>query len=130
MADTEIDSQKVALRLRAIMADLDLATVSEFAKFLHAERSQVSNWLQGYNLPPARWMDILCRRRPGLTLDWIYRGVADAVPMALAIKLEALQQGLDVPLSAPQSPSEPEAQGGCGAAARPASRRPKANLAT
>jgi hypothetical protein len=98
VTDKAVDSQMVALRLRAVMADLELDTVAQLAKLLGAERSQVSNWLQAYNLPPPRWMTVLCRKRPGLTLDWIYRGVADAVPIALAIKLEALVQGLDVPL--------------------------------
>lgn len=130
MSDTEVDSQKVARRLRAVMGDLELETVSEFAKFLHAERSQVSNWLQGYNLPPPRWMNILCRRRKGLTLDWIYRGVADAVPTSLAIKLEALLQGLDVPLSEAQSASEPEAPKECQASAPRASRHAKPHKET
>jgi transcriptional regulator with XRE-family HTH domain len=80
------------------MGDLELDTVGQFAEFLGAERSQVSNWLQGYNLPPPRWMGILCRKRRGLTLDWIYRGVAANVPLALLIKLEAISQGLEVPL--------------------------------
>jgi transcriptional regulator with XRE-family HTH domain len=98
VTDNLVDSQMVAQRLRAVMGDLGLETVGQLAKLLGAERSQVSNWLQGYNLPPPRWMTILCRKRPGLTLDWIYRGVADAVPTALAIKLEALLQGYEVPL--------------------------------
>jgi transcriptional regulator with XRE-family HTH domain len=108
MSDTEVDSQKVARRLRAVMAHLELETVSDFAKFLHAERSQVSNWLQGYNLPPTRWMNKLCRIEPNLNFDWIYRGVADHLPMAFAIKLEALVQGLDVPLVDARASSEPE----------------------
>jgi transcriptional regulator with XRE-family HTH domain len=106
VADSLVDSQMVAQRLRAVMGDLELETVSQLAKLLGAERSQVSNWLQGYNLPPPRWMTILCRKRPGLTLDWIYRGVADAVPTALAIKLEALLQGYEVPLTDEVPPSK------------------------
>ena len=90
------------------MADLELETVDELARFLGAERSQVSNWLNGYNLPPVRWMDILCAKRPGFNLDWLYRGIADAVPTALAIKLEALAQGMSVPLCnrPPKSPAK------------------------
>jgi transcriptional regulator with XRE-family HTH domain len=106
VADNLVDSQRVAQRLRAVMGDLGLETVGQMAKLLGAERSQVSNWLQGYNLPPPRWMTILCRKRPGLTLDWIYRGIADAVPTALAIKLEALQQGYAVPLLEEQPATE------------------------
>lgn len=116
-----VDPKKVAVRLRAVMADQELETVNEFADFLGANRSQASNWLQGYNLPPAHFMDVLCHRRPGLTLDWIYRGVADAVPTALAIKLEALTQNMEVPLVPPRdrdkvrgggSASGPRASGG------------------
>jgi transcriptional regulator with XRE-family HTH domain len=91
--------KQVALRLRAVMADLDMKTVAELAEFLGAERSQVSNWLQGYNLPPTKWMNELCLKRRGLTLDWIFRGISDALPSALAIKLEALEQGMEVPLN-------------------------------
>lgn len=88
------------------MADLELDTVDELARLLGAERSQVSNWLNGYNLPPVRWLAVLCTKRPGLDLDWLYRGVADALPVALAIKLEALAAGLAVPLYDPPTKAQ------------------------
>lgn len=125
-----IDPQRVALRLRAVMADQDLETVSDFARYLGAERSQVSNWLQGYNLPPVHWMDALCQKRRGLTLDWVYKGVADAVPTALAIKLEALEQGMDVPVIDPPDGSmksaAPRGSPGDGSIGRRSAKRKRA----
>ncbi len=94
-----VHPKQVALRLKAVMSDLEMETVVELAEFIGAERSQVSNWLQGYNLPPIPWMTELCRKRPGLTLDWIFRGVSDGLPSVLAIKLEALELGMAVPLN-------------------------------
>jgi hypothetical protein len=120
-----VDPKKVASRLRAVMADQELETVNELADFLGANRSQTSNWLQGYNLPPAHFMDVLCLRRPGLTLDWIYRGVADGVPTALAIKLEALSQGMDVPLMARCQKSGNKAPEECAAGGSSSGRRIK-----
>lgn len=88
------------------MADLELDTVNELADFLGAARNQVSNWLNGYNFPPVHYMDVLCQKRPGLTLDWIYRGQAGAVPRDLAIKLEALTLDFAIPLGLePEQPA-------------------------
>lgn len=88
-------------------------TVDAFARdVLKCERSAVSNWLNGGNFPKVQQMAVLCERVPGLTMDWIYMGKADAMPYALAIRLEALLAEMDVPLVAadPVAPEEPTAQ--------------------
>lgn len=94
----------VAARLRVIMADLEIESYAGLARFLGAQVSQVSNWMYGYNLPPVKWMNVLCHKRPGLTLDWLYLGIADGLPTALAIKLIALGEGVDVPVEAQPAP--------------------------
>lgn len=103
----EANPKIVGRRLRALMKDLELETALDLAKAVGGERSKVSNWLNGYNLPPVPEMAKLLQRRPGLTLDWIYLGVADALPLKLAIKLQALMAGMAVPVTEP-APKEDE----------------------
>ena len=94
----------VASRLRALMADMELHRVQDLADLLIQERSAVSNWLNGYNLPPVPLMVRLIEKKPGVTLDWLYRGDAGAIPHNLAIRLIALETLGSVP----ESPKEPE----------------------
>jgi hypothetical protein len=97
MTETAPTPSRVAARLRVVMADLEIESAAGLARFLGAQVSQVGNWMAGYNLPPVKWMDVLCQKRPGLTLDWLYLGVADGLPTKLAIKLLALAEGMDIP---------------------------------
>lgn len=80
----------VGKRLRALMLELNLGTIDDFAKLLGAERSAVSGWVNGYNLPRIPSMARLMALHPGLTLDWIYLGVPDGLPMRLATRLQVL----------------------------------------
>jgi hypothetical protein len=47
---------------------------------------------------------------PGLTLDWIYLGVADAVPMKVFIRLQALLERVPFPLVLEEQTEEPPAK--------------------
>jgi transcriptional regulator with XRE-family HTH domain len=87
----EKDPHKVLVgdRLRALAAELGLKTASDLARLLGAERAQVSAWLNGVAYPPAPWASRLCEKCPGLTLDWLFRGVPDALPHGLYIRLQA-----------------------------------------
>lgn len=98
------DPKRVGARLRAVMLDPDLGleTVEDFAKFVCVERNAASNWLNGYHLPRVPVMGTLIEKYAGLTLDWIYFGNADAVPLKLAIKLAALLERVPVPPVLPE----------------------------
>jgi hypothetical protein len=93
----DVSPQDVARRLRAVMHTQDLPLVQDLALFLGVRRSRVSAWLNGYNLPRVEEMATLISLVPGLTLDWIYLGNADAVPLKFAIRLQAALDGMDCP---------------------------------
>jgi transcriptional regulator with XRE-family HTH domain len=118
---SEPDPKDVGKRLRAIMLDPELAleTVEDFARLLGAERSAASAWVNGYNLPRVPSMARLIDCYPGLTLDWLYLGVADAVPVKVFIKLQALLEQVSVPMVL----EEPEAGFPAKAKRRQASRK-------
>ncbi len=99
-----VDPKIVGARLRAIMSDPDLrvSTVDDFAGLVGEERNAASAWLNGYNLPRVATMAKLIEKYPGLTLDWIYLGIADAIPVGTYIKLQALMEGLRVPVVEPE----------------------------
>jgi hypothetical protein len=98
----EVDARLVGQRLRALQKYLELDNVNLFADAVKYERSAASNWLNGYNLPRVPQMAVLIDRIPGLTLDWIYLGSPNNMPMGLVIKLTALVEGEVVPVVAPE----------------------------
>lgn len=77
----------VARRLAAIRAEMGLDQ-PEMADWLGVSRSRYNNWAAGRNLPNEEAMVRLAERTQ-ISLDYIYRGKLDAVPMALAIRLQA-----------------------------------------
>jgi hypothetical protein len=111
----------VARRLRAIMAHLELEKVQDLADIMGAERSRASNWVNGYYPPPVPSAIHLLSKIPGLTLDWLYLGKADALPVALAIRLGALEELGTVPAVAEEPGAEepPKAKGRVKASSRP-----------
>jgi hypothetical protein len=86
--------KQVALRLEAIMRDTGMQTVKDLADEVGASRSQVSNWLNRYHLPPVPYMIVLCGQK-GLTLDWIYRGDPSGLSYGAAKRLQAIVEGLE-----------------------------------
>ena len=105
MLEARIPSVKQ--RLRAIQKHLGYPTVNAFADAHGWERNRLSGWLNGYNLPPVPQMVALLNRQElrGLTLDWIYLGVADQVPLALAIRLQALADAVPEPAGVQVEPA-------------------------
>ena len=83
----------LARRLRAIREELGM-TPRQFAKRLRIGRSCYYQWEAGNNQPSYVAMTELCRHLD-VTLDWIYAGVADGVPIPLMIRLRARMAGDD-----------------------------------
>ena len=87
----------IARRLRAIRAEIGIKPPA-MAKRLGVGRTRYINWETlgpSGNMPAEEAMALLCDQVPGLTMDYIYRGILDAVPHALAIRLTAHEEGLD-----------------------------------
>ncbi len=106
----KLDPTSVGPRVRALIWKVGLTTDSA-ATFLKVQRSAVSNWINGYNLPQVGMMSDLMELLPGMTLDWIYRGDDRLIPGGLArelqIIMEAQRQGLRVPEVSPEPASPP-----------------------
>ncbi|MFH5926422.1 helix-turn-helix domain-containing protein [Roseomonas xinghualingensis] len=81
----------IGRRLKAIRDERGL-TPAAMADWLGVSRTRYSNWENDQNRPAEEKMAWLCDQT-GLTMDYIYRGKLDAVPMALAIRLAAREQG-------------------------------------
>lgn len=99
--------QAVARRLLAIMSELDLGTVAMLADEVRATRSQASNWVNAYHLPPVPYMITLVRKK-NLTLDWIYMGDPSGLTYAAAIRLSAIEQGMHLKMQ-PAAPPKRKA---------------------
>jgi len=81
----------VSRRLRAIREELGL-TKGAMAVRLGVGRTRYLHWeslAPSGNFPAIESMISLCEFLPGLTMDFIYRGKLDAVPYALALRLNA-----------------------------------------
>lgn len=103
---TDDIQQAVAGRLAAIMDELG-KNRREMAAFLDVGESRLGNWLgkgAKSNRPAEDAMVRLVKQVPALTMDYIYLGRLDAVPMALAIRLKAREMGID-----PNQPGQEEA---------------------
>jgi len=113
----QADKKATGRRLEAVQKALGCATVDDFAARLVVSRSRLNNWLNGYHAVP---VDIAARvlnlpEMRGLTSDWLYYGLPDAMPVKLFIQLKALEEGLDPPMGdreaeAPDQPSASEAR--------------------
>ena len=110
------DPKLVAKRLKALMSLSEVETVEEFGRMIGVERNRMSGWLNGYNLPPVPQAAALVDKAiewdaPGLTLDWLYLGIAGAVPLKTAILMTALEEKVPVPMAAPEPPEAPARKG-------------------
>jgi hypothetical protein len=75
-----------AKRLRQLQALLGYDTDIAFAKFLDISASRLNNLVNG--APIGKEVAFtLVRKVPGLTLDWIWFGKPDGLPLQLARKL-------------------------------------------
>ena len=92
---TQISQADIARRLIAIRDEMG-TTNSELARRLGVTRTRYLHWItpaESANFPAEESMAALCDLLPGLTLDFIYRGKLDALPYALAMRLQAHMEG-------------------------------------
>jgi hypothetical protein len=82
---TDLEAE-VAVRLRAVMAELRIEDNREMGDVCGVTAGVVNNWLHAYNLPRVPEMIRLCHRS-GITLDWVYRGHIGAMDPKLGINL-------------------------------------------
>lgn len=91
MADNETGGaeSEVAQRLRTLRALKGLSG-PKFAEWLEIEYPRWNNFERGFPLPAPIAL-LLCRRFPGLTLDWLYRGRLEGLTLDLADRLGELE---------------------------------------
>ncbi len=79
----------VAIRLRELREALGYTTARAFAAYLEMSSQRWGNFETGS--PLSREVAfLLVQKVPGLTLDWLYFGKADGLPVALAKRLGAI----------------------------------------
>jgi DNA-binding XRE family transcriptional regulator len=94
---SELHHAEIAKRLQAVRLELGLSKRA-LADRLGISRTRYLHWetsAKSANFPAEESMIELCEMLPGLTMDFIYRGVLDAVPHALAIRLSAFMEDID-----------------------------------
>lgn len=87
-------------RLRAVQAELG-ETDEQMAQRAKRGRTTWTNWVNLENKPNEQAMVDLCRAT-SITMDWLYRGVADAMPAKLVIRLELRIAGHDPDKATPE----------------------------
>jgi transcriptional regulator with XRE-family HTH domain len=87
-------------RLRAVQAELRLSD-PQMAAMLGVGRTRWNNWVTNANMPEEEAMIALCDIAD-INMDWLYRGQARKLPVALAIRLEARMQGMDPDQATPK----------------------------
>ena len=100
-------------RLRAVRQEMRL-TPTQMAERLGITRPRYSNWEVENpakpSFPAEEYMMTLCDTFPDITMDYLYRGKLDTLPLQLAIRLSAWERGMDP--DAPEfSASDPIAAG-------------------
>jgi hypothetical protein len=80
-------SDPVAQRLRLLWKNLDFPTSGAFAAYVGLSAQRFSNFENGLPLSRDAAFKIV-QRVPGVTLDWLYFGKADGLPLAMARRLE------------------------------------------
>lgn len=83
-------NEAVSERLRLLRKALDFDTSSAFAAHLGVSPQRWNNVEN--HVPLGRDLALtLVQKHPGLTLDWLYRGKTEGLPLALARLLGALE---------------------------------------
>lgn len=96
-APVKLSQADIARRLQAVRDEIG-ASNADMARRLGVTRTRFLHWIsdgESANFPAEEAMAALCDLVPGLTLDFIYRGKLDAIPHALAIRLQARVQGIN-----------------------------------
>jgi DNA-binding transcriptional regulator YiaG len=81
----EID-EEVPARIKRIRVAMGYETVPPFAQLLGVDRKRWYNFENGFPLP-REMAFLLVQRVPGLTLDYVYFGKSDGLPIELARRL-------------------------------------------
>ncbi len=93
-----ITRDAVVARLRACRAELGL-TPTQMAGRLGVSRTAYFNWEsedpKKPNMPSEEGLARLCDELPGLTLDYLYMGALETLPVKLAIRLAARELGME-----------------------------------
>lgn len=88
MADTPhpANNSEVAKRLQALRYHLAGDSQTAFAARYDIEVKRWNNFERGFSLSKPIAL-LLCQKIPGLTLDWLYRGVESGLPLQLQREL-------------------------------------------
>lgn len=81
----------IAVRLRAIMVAEQMTTQDAFADKIGVEKKRLNNVLVGYPLS----IDVavkIKRSIPGVSMDWLYDGDEDALPVSLRDRLRVAER--------------------------------------
>lgn len=84
MSDTV--NEDVSERLRVLRVMLDKGTQQEMADFLGVEFNRYNNVERGHPLGHDLAVRI-CRKVPGMTLDWLYFDKPDGLPLHLSTRI-------------------------------------------
>lgn len=90
MAQTDPESpEAIAYRLACLQeAKMPGQTQTAFAVAMGLDVKRWNNYLRGYSLPREA-AEILIKKIPGVTYNWLWHGAMDGVPMVLQAELEA-----------------------------------------
>ena len=98
-------ARQVGDRLRFTASELGFPTQHALAAAVGATRGAVDAWYNGRALPPVVYITVL--EAWGVTLDWIYKGRLDGLPVELYIRFKGWLEGAHLPevKPEPESPS-------------------------
>ena len=90
MAQTDPDSPEArAYRLACLQeAKMPGQTQTAFARAMGLDVKRWNNYLRGFPLPQEA-ANLLIKKIPGVTYNWLWHGILDGVPMVLQAELEA-----------------------------------------
>jgi len=104
----------VSARLTVVQEELDKNDAA-MGKLLGCGRTTWGNWIHQENMPEEEAMIRLCELT-GLSMEWIYRGIAATMPVRLFIRLELRLSGIDPDTATPEQVAPVAARAGALAA--------------
>lgn len=91
--------EHVAARLRRLRAAMGFVQAKQFAEFVGINEQAYNHFERGRRAPlPVDAIRIAAKT--GVTLDWIYRGLVDHLPLHMARRLEEIPEPEIKPLTA------------------------------
>lgn len=98
----EVDSDGLVDRVKRLRLAHDLKTQQAMSDFIGVEFNRWNNVERG--LPLSHDLAVrLCQKFPGVTLDWLYFGKADGLPLELARRIGEAPKGTTAPSKGPRS---------------------------